>query len=328
MLGYNPQTQVLQEVVPLPGLADYNLIYGSDNAMAYRSMLTLQLTGARIPTNLAYVHLRVVVEGTVVEQTLEAEADLSYTLSWNRHNVYQQKVYGRTLASVRVGYEAAACPHAVVWTSLVAPMVGFAPNISAVAEFNIDQHHHLLVAQNIWYQGDGQAYDFKQQARQLNPVLGTGSPRSLICLECQTSSPTRLAKILNPVAMAAADDGSLYVGDFNLVRRVTPEGRVYTVLQLAGGQISYSYYLAVSPVDGALYVSDCERKQILRVTTVAEDQLVNPSSAPLGGLESNFEIVVGSGEPCLPADPEMCGDGGLALEARLVFPKGNALPQT
>ena len=36
-------------------------------------------------------------------------------------------------------------------------------------------------------------------------------------------------------------------------------------------------------------------------------------------------MVVGSGEPCLPADPEMCGDGRPALEARLVFPKGVAV---
>ena len=113
-------------------------------------------------------------------------------------------------------------------------------------------------------------------------------------------------------------DGSLYVGDFNLVRKVTPEGRVFTVLHLPTGQVSYSYYLAVSPIDGSLYLSDCERKQILRVAAVIEDQILNPSSASsLARLDNNYEVVVGSGEPCLPADPEMCGDGRPALEAQL-----------
>ena len=316
---------MLQEVVPLAGLSEYNMIYRSDNAIQYHALLHLQLTTLQTPSNLGYVHLRVIIEGTVTERTLEAEANLTFTVSWDRHNVYRQKVYGKTEANIHVGYESLGCAHAIVWTTLVAPVSGFSPNISAIGEFNINQQHHLIVPQNIWYQGSGEVFDFKEQTRQLNLILGTGTPRSLICLECQSASPASVAKILNPVAMAAAGDGSLFVGDFNLVRRVTPEGRVYTVLQLPSGQISYSYYLAVSPVDGSLYVSDCERKQILRVTAVSEDQLLNPSSAPVGGVEANFEVVVGSGEPCLPADPEMCGDGGSALEARLVFPKGIAV---
>ena len=205
-------------------------------------------------------------------------------------------------------------------------MAGFAPNISALGEFNVDNHHLFIAGQDIVFRGDGSQLDLRSGPRQFGLLLGTGSPRSLTCVECQAASPAAYAKILNPVAMASAGDGSLYVGDFNLVRKVTPEGRVFTILQLPNGQVSYSYYLAVSPVDGSLYLSDCERKQILRVATVSEEQLLNPSSASsTAGLENNYEVVVGSGEPCLPADPEMCGDGRPALEARLVFPKGVAV---
>ncbi len=320
--------QVLQEVVPLPGLPDYKLVYRSDNALNYHSLLRLQLTGtaSSTPLQLGYVHLKLIVEGTVSEVTLEAEANLTYTFSWNRHNVYGQKIYGRTDAHVQVGYQSLpeGCP--TVWQTLVAPMAGFAPNISALGEFNIDAHHHFIAGQNVLFRGDGAQLDMRTGPRQLSLLLGTGSPRSLTCVECQSASPSIYAKILNPVAMASAADGSLYVGDFNLVRKVTPEGRVFTVLQLPTGQVSYSYYLAVSPVDGSLYLSDCERKQILRVVAVSEEQLLNPSSASSqAGLENNFEVVVGSGEPCLPADPDMCGDGRPALEARLVFPKGVAV---
>lgn len=318
--------QVLQEAVPLPGLPDYKLVYRSDNAINYRSLVRIQLTPGFVPAQLGYVHLRIVVEGTVSQAILEAEANLTHTFAWDRHNVYGQKIHGRAEAYVHVGYQATqdGCP--TVWQTLVAPLAGFAPNISALGEFNVDAHHHYIAGQNVIFRGDGAQMDLRSGPRQLSLLLGTGSPRSLTCSECQGALPSIYAKILNPVAMASAGDGSLYVGDFNLVRKVTPEGRVFTVLQLPTGQVSYSYYLAVSPVDGSLYLSDCERKQILRVVTVNEEQLLNPSSSTSqAGLDNNFEVVVGSGEPCLPADPDMCGDGRPALEARLVFPKGVAV---
>lgn len=319
--------QVLQEVVPIPGLPDYKLVYRSENGLDYHSILRLQLTPANsLPAQLGYVHLRLVVEGTVNEVTLEAESNLTYAFAWDRHNVYGQKIHGKTEAYVHVGYQSSldGCPTS--WQTLVAPMTGFAPNISALGEFNVDVHHHFIAGQDVLFRGDGGQMDLRSGPRQLSLTIGTGSPRSLTCVECQAASPSAYAKILNPVAMASAGDGSLYVGDFNLVRKVTPEGRVFTVLHLPTGQVSYSYYLAVSPIDGSLYLSDCERKQILRVTAVSEEQLLNPSSpSSLAGLDNNFEVVVGSGEPCLPADPEMCGDGRPALEARLVFPKGVAV---
>lgn len=319
--------QVLQEVVPIPGLPDYKLVYRSENALNYHSILRLQLTpSSGLASQLGYVHLRLVVEGTVTQLTLEAEANLTHAFAWDRHNVYGQKIHGKTEAYVHVGYQSSleGCP--IAWQTIVAPMAGFAPNISALGEFNVDVHHHFIAGQNVLFRGDGGQMDLRSGPRQLTLTIGTGTPRSLTCVECAAASPSAYAKILNPVAMASAGDGSLYVGDFNLVRKVTPEGRVFTVLHLPTGQVSYSYYLAVSPIDGSLYLSDCERKQILRVSAVSEEQLLNPSSpSSLAGLDNNFEVVVGSGEPCLPADPEMCGDGRPALEARLVFPKGVAV---
>lgn len=121
-------------------------------------------------------------------------------------------------------------------------MKAFAPNISAIGEFNIGVHHQLVVSQKMLFRGDGgvlRLHGPKAQ-RNLNAVMGNGAARSLVCDECQPSKPPLLAsyaKILNPIAMAAGGDGSLYVGDFNLIRKVTPQGRVYTVLQLPSGQV-------------------------------------------------------------------------------------------
>jgi hypothetical protein len=60
---------------------------------------------------------------------------------------------------------------------------GFSPNITAFDEFNINQHHYLIVPRNIWYQRGSEVFDFKEQTHQLNLILGTGTPRSLIWLE-------------------------------------------------------------------------------------------------------------------------------------------------
>ena len=76
--------------------------------------------------------------------------------------------------------------------------------------------------------------------------------------------------------------------------------------------VSYRYHLAVSPLDGTLYVSDPEAYQILRVRRLRR--------APR--LTENLEAVVGSGERCPPGDEFNCGDGGRARHARLTYPKG------
>lgn len=78
-------------------------------------------------------------------------------------------------------------------------------------------------------------------------------------------------------------------------------------------QVAYRYHLAVGPVDGRLYISDPEKHQILRMKLPEEST----------DIKDNLEVVVGSGEKCLPGDKFSCGDGRLAHLARLAYPKGN-----
>ena len=80
-------------------------------------------------------------------------------------------------------------------------------------------------------------------------------------------------------------------------------------------RVSYRYHMALSPVDNVLYLSDPEAHQIIRVRNM------NDYTDP----ERNWEPVVGSGERCLPGDEFNCGDGGLAREAKLAYPKGVAV---
>lgn len=66
--------------------------------------------------------------------------------------------------------------------------------------------------------------------------MGTGLQRPLNC-PGQCGGPAKDAKLLTPGSLATGPDGSIYIGDFNLVRRITPEGNVYTVLQLRWVQL-------------------------------------------------------------------------------------------
>lgn len=61
-----------------------------------------------------------------------------------------------------------------------------------------------------------------------------------------------------------------------------------------------------------VYLSDPERHQIIRIKAIED----------IPELEKNFEVVIGSGDRCLPGDKNNCGDGGLAKDAKLMYPKG------
>lgn len=85
-----------------------------------------------------------------------------------------------------------------------------------------------------------------------------------------------------------------------------------TVVCCSATQVSYQYYLSLSPADGRLYISDPERHQILRVLSL--DAVPDPAG--------NWEPAVGSGERCIPGDEGNCGDEGPATNAKLAHPKG------
>ena len=52
------------------------------------------------------------------------------------------------------------------------------------------------------------------------------------CSESECNGPTIKKSLLAPKSLAVAPDGSVFVADHNLIRRITPEGIVTTLLQL------------------------------------------------------------------------------------------------
>ncbi|KAK7922214.1 hypothetical protein WMY93_009116 [Mugilogobius chulae] len=78
---------------------------------------------------------------------------------------------------------------------------------------------------------------------------------------------------------------------------------------------AHRYYLATDPVSGQLYVSDTNSRRIYKPKTLSITK----------DIQSNAEVVAGTGEHCLPFDENHCGDGGKAPEAPLTGPKGIAV---
>jgi hypothetical protein len=86
-----------------------------------------------------------------------------------------------------------------------------------------------LFCLGILHRGDGTNVYLKERPRKLTTVLGTGRQRRLDCRNCE--GDTDASRLMAPVALASGRDGSLYIGDFNYIRKLSA-GVVETVLEL------------------------------------------------------------------------------------------------
>lgn len=215
---------------------------------------------------------------------------------------------------VYTGYEYKNCPK-IIWSTLTTQVQGFDMEISELASWNLDVHHRYNFHQGVLQKGDGSVIFFKQQSRVASLLFGTGEPRSHICQNRDCDK-----KLLSPLSLTSGPEGSVYVGDADLIKQIKPDGTVRTIFKhldkngLRGTQRSatLNYHIHFSSFNGHLYISDPEKHQILRIKSL--DNINN--------FQTNYEVVIGSGIRCLPRDSFNCGDGGSALEAHLSFPKG------
>ncbi|XP_022901485.2 teneurin-m isoform X3 [Onthophagus taurus] len=305
------ESQVVQESLQIPGTG-LNLVYHSSRAAGYLSTIQLQLTPESIPPTLYLIHLRITIEGILFEKTFEADPIIKFTYAWNRTNVYRQRVYGVTTAIVKVGYEYSDCKD-IIWDVQTTKLSGHDMSISEVGGWNLDIHHRYNFHEGILQKGDGSNIYLKHKPRVILTTMGDGHQRPLDSTDFEGQASKQ--RLLAPVALAAAPDGSLFVGDFNLVRKILTDGTVRTIVRLNSTRVSYRYHMALSPLDGVLYISDPESHQIIKVKSLSD--YTDP--------DRNWETVVGSGERCLPGDEAHCGDGALARDAKLAYPKGVAV---
>ncbi|XP_011906331.1 PREDICTED: teneurin-2 isoform X5 [Cercocebus atys] len=313
-----PETQVLHEEIELPG-STVKLRYLSSRTAGYKSLLKITMTQSTVPLNLIRVHLMVAVEGHLFQKSFQASPNLAYTFIWDKTDAYGQRVYGLSDAVVSVGFEYETCPSLILWEKRTALLQGFELDPSNLGGWSLDKHHILNVKSGILHKGTGENQFLTQQPAIITSIMGNGRRRSISCPSCNGLAEGN--KLLAPVALAVGIDGSLYVGDFNYIRRIFPSRNVTSILELRNKEFKHSnnpahkYYLAVDPVSGSLYVSDTNSRRIYRVKSLSGAK----------DLAGNSEVVAGTGEQCLPFDEARCGDGGKAIDATLMSPRGIAV---
>ncbi|XP_027538731.1 teneurin-2 isoform X11 [Neopelma chrysocephalum] len=306
-----PETQVLHEEIEIPGTS-IKLSYLSSRTAGYKSLLKIIMTQTLVPLNLIKVHLMVAVEGHLFQKSFQASPNLAYTFIWDKTDAYGQKVYGLSDAVVSVGFEYETCPSLILWEKRTALLQGFELDPSNLGGWSLDKHHVLNVKSGILHKGNGENQFLTQQPAVITSIMGNGRRRSISCPSCNGLAEGN--KLLAPVALAVGIDGSLFVGDFNYIRRIFPSRNVTSILELSNNP-AHKYYLAVDPVSGSLYVSDTNSRRIYRVKSLTGTK----------DLAGNSEVVAGTGEQCLPFDEARCGDGGKAVDATLMSPRGIAV---
>uniref|UniRef100_A0A8C8VIB4 Teneurin-4 n=1 Tax=Pelusios castaneus TaxID=367368 RepID=A0A8C8VIB4_9SAUR len=310
-----PEIQALQEEINVAG-SKIKISYLSSRTAGYKSVLRISMTHPTIPFNLMKVHLMVAVEGRLFRKWFAAAPDLSYYFIWDKTDVYSQKVYGLSEAFVSVGYEYESCPDLILWEKRTAILQGYEIDASKLGGWSLDKHHALNIQSGILYKGNGENQFISQQPPVIGSIMGNGRRRSISCPSCNGLADGN--KLLAPVALTCGSDGSLYVGDFNYIRRIFPSGNVTNILELRNKDFRHShspahkYYLASDPITGSIYLSDTNSRRIYKIksTSVVKD------------VVKNSEVVAGTGDQCLPFDETRCGDGGKGTEATLTNPRG------
>ncbi|XP_047571989.1 teneurin-1 isoform X2 [Lutra lutra] len=310
-----PELQVVQEEIPIPS-SFVRLSYLSSRTPGYKTLLRILLTHSTIPVGMIKVHLTVAVEGRLTQKWFPAAINLIYTFAWNKTDIYGQKVWGLAEALVSVGYEYETCPDFILWEKRTVILQGFEMDASNLGGWSLNKHHILNPQSGIIHKGNGENMFISQQPPVISTIMGNGHQRSVACTNC--NGPAHNNKLFAPVALASGPDGSVYVGDFNFVRRIFPSGNSVSILELRNRDTRHStspahkYYLAMDPMSESLYLSDTNTRKVYRLKSLVEAK----------DLSKNFEVVAGTGDQCLPFDQSHCGDGGKASEASLNSPRG------
>ncbi|XP_011298913.1 teneurin-m [Fopius arisanus] len=253
----------------------------------------------------------VVIIDRIVMSTVDEKPPIHVPHACSAHDYDLMKPV--VLATWKHGFQGACPEKSAILAESQVVQESHDMSISEVGGWNLDIHHRYNFHEGILQKGDGSNIYLKHKPRVILTTMGDGHQRPLDCYDCDGQAYKQ--RLLAPVALAASPDGSIFVGDFNLIRKILVDGTVRTVVRLNATRVSYRYHIALSPLDGILYISDPESHQIIRVRDTSD------YSDP----DHNWEAVVGSGERCLPGDEAHCGDGALARDAKLAYPKGVAV---
>ncbi|OQV15708.1 Teneurin-m [Hypsibius exemplaris] len=301
--------------------ADIRLNHVSSRTAGFSALMLISLTKETVAVGLNRVTVRISNAGIQEETVYDAQPNLSHVYSWNGTNAYKQLVYGFSNAKVSIGYEGRNCKD-IIWVHQMVKLKGREVPVSDIGSWDISSHHRYNSEAGILHRGDGANFYFTQGIPTVRTAVGTGQIRPVLCPDSNCGAgPATAADLLAPVALAASPDGSLFIGDFNLIRRVKPDGSITTILQLPSPAALQKYFMAINPANGQLYVSVSQLLKVVRITSL--------NAPTVTDIATNFVSVVGNGAQCVPrAGVFSCGENVAATTASMIYPKGIAFDKT
>lgn len=135
----------------------------------------------------------------------------------------------------------------IVWKTLVFKLAGFLVRDDSPfgSLWTLNFHHRFYPQRNILSLGDGNNIYLEEKNPLVFKTIFGNHQRRNLCqekssdinnIQCNTTSdplPIKMAQIYLPIAVCASPDGSVYIGDFDLIRKIDYDGNsIKTLLKL------------------------------------------------------------------------------------------------
>lgn len=120
----------------------------------------------------------------------------------------------------------------MVWHVQTAKLAGHDMALSDIGGWNLDAQHKYNFHEGILQKGDGTNIYLKYKPLVVTTVMGDGQQRRLECSSSECEGPAKRKSLLGPKSLAVGPDGSIFVADYNLIRRIDPDGTVTTLLKI------------------------------------------------------------------------------------------------
>lgn len=90
--------------------------------------------------------------------------------------------------------------------------------------------YFTIYFEGILVMGDGTSIDYNARPATIHTIMGNGRPRTASCPQCDGKA--RNTRLLAPTAVVTGHDGSLFVGDAELILKIGPDGNSSVVIHL------------------------------------------------------------------------------------------------
>jgi len=314
-----PLSQAVVEAVPITG-TPFSLVYRSDRSPGRTSSrsLSIPLAGEKVPPSLKRIELEVLVAGQKHTRSFAPDAGLSYTFAWDGRDGFGRQVYGRQPATVRIGYVYDAVymepdqlefsfgrfggarlegrrtrQEVAIWQDWRGSIGSWDARTVGLGGWTPHLLHSYDPIGGLLHLGDGTV----RTAQNLGvPVITSVAGRQDIPIPFPMEGPAEAIVLLGPMDVEPAPDGSYYIADTLILRKVGTDGiaRALTLTDSQGAWLPWS--LSLSP-SGALYMAD-------------------PVNVRVGRLEPDGSVTVIAGT----GKAGYSGDGGPAVQASLLLP--------